>query len=242
MPTSILKNKSPFPKLFDRCPDYNFLKTFGAACWSNLRPFNKHKMDLHSKLCVFMRYSPNYKCYCCLHIPPGRTYISCDVIFHENLFFFASESQTQRHVSNTLGSCSQHSTPLVPLIHGPMSPDSLSSSPYTNPIVPEPVTTSETPICTSSSSSTPLEIPESMPSPTVNPHPMATSLKANVLCPKVHHDGTVPWPPPKHSASLTFSTSSEILEKPVSYTEVARYPEWRHAMQMEFPAFIQNST
>jgi hypothetical protein len=36
LPTPLLKNKSPFQKLFNRTPDYTFLKIFGCACFPNL--------------------------------------------------------------------------------------------------------------------------------------------------------------------------------------------------------------
>ena len=45
LPTPILQNKSPFEKLFNSVPNYLFLKTFGCACWSNLRPYNSHKLQ-----------------------------------------------------------------------------------------------------------------------------------------------------------------------------------------------------
>ena len=38
--TSTIKNLSPFEKLFNQAPDYNFLRVFGCACWPNLRPYN----------------------------------------------------------------------------------------------------------------------------------------------------------------------------------------------------------
>ena len=40
LPSTILKFKSPFQLLFNRAPNYCFLKVFGAACWPHLRPFN----------------------------------------------------------------------------------------------------------------------------------------------------------------------------------------------------------
>jgi hypothetical protein len=45
LPTHVLQNKSPFEKLFHSVPDYLFFKTFGYACWPNLRPYNSHKLQ-----------------------------------------------------------------------------------------------------------------------------------------------------------------------------------------------------
>ena len=53
LPSPVLNNVSPFEKLFQVQPDYSFLRTFGCACWPYLRPYNAHKMDFRSKLCLF---------------------------------------------------------------------------------------------------------------------------------------------------------------------------------------------
>lgn len=89
MPTPILRNISPFQALFNKKPNYNFLRIFGCACWPNLRPFNRYKMDMRSQLCVFIGYSLNHKGYNCLHLPTGRIYVSRDVRFNENHFPFS---------------------------------------------------------------------------------------------------------------------------------------------------------
>jgi hypothetical protein len=57
LPTKILDNISPFEKLFLRSPDHNILQVFGCAWWPHLRPYNKHKMEFRSKMCVFIGYS-----------------------------------------------------------------------------------------------------------------------------------------------------------------------------------------
>jgi hypothetical protein len=88
LPTQNLQHKSPFEKLFQSPPDYLFLKTFGCACWPNLRPYNSHKLQPRSLQCVFLGYSLLHHDYKCLHIPTGRLYISRDVIFLESLFPF----------------------------------------------------------------------------------------------------------------------------------------------------------
>jgi transposase InsO family protein len=55
-PTHVLQNKSPFEKLFHSIPDYFFLKTFGCACWPNLRPYYSHKLQPRYLQCVFLGY------------------------------------------------------------------------------------------------------------------------------------------------------------------------------------------
>ena len=88
LPQILLKNILTFEKLFHTMREYNFLKTFGCACWPNLRPYNSQKLQPRSTLCVFLGYSISHKGYKCFHIPTGRTYISRDVIFLETQFPF----------------------------------------------------------------------------------------------------------------------------------------------------------
>ena len=45
LPTPLIKNLSPFEKLFHTDPEYSFLKTFGCTCWPNLRPYNSNKLQ-----------------------------------------------------------------------------------------------------------------------------------------------------------------------------------------------------
>lgn len=48
MPTPILQNRSPFEKLYQKIPDYNFLKVFGCAFYPYLRPYNSNKLAFRS--------------------------------------------------------------------------------------------------------------------------------------------------------------------------------------------------
>jgi hypothetical protein len=66
-----------------------FLRTFGCACWPNLRPFNPQKLEFRSKQCVFLGYSNHHKGFKCLEPTTGRIYISRDVVFDEHLFPFS---------------------------------------------------------------------------------------------------------------------------------------------------------
>jgi hypothetical protein len=88
LPSHVLNFSSPFEKLFSTTPDYNWLKVFGCACWSHLRPYNVKKLEFCSKRCVFLGYSSNHKGYKCLDVATGCVYISRDVVFDENVFPF----------------------------------------------------------------------------------------------------------------------------------------------------------
>jgi histone deacetylase 1/2 len=88
MPTSVLRNKSPFECLFHQPPDYSFLHTFECFCFSFLRPYNAHKLDFCSTPCVFLGYSSCHLGYCCLDLSCDRVYISRHVRFYEQSFPF----------------------------------------------------------------------------------------------------------------------------------------------------------
>jgi histone deacetylase 1/2 len=90
LPSKVISQETPFFRLYGKHPDYNFLKTFGCACWPNMRPYNDRKLAFRSKRCVFLGYSHQHKGYKCLDPPTGRVYISRDVIFDERVFPFAS--------------------------------------------------------------------------------------------------------------------------------------------------------
>jgi hypothetical protein len=90
MPTRVIDNMCPLERLLKTPPHYYMLCIFGCACWSNLRPYNKHKLSFRSKACVFLGYSGLHKGYKCLDTGSGCVYVSRDVIFDETIFPFAN--------------------------------------------------------------------------------------------------------------------------------------------------------
>jgi hypothetical protein len=40
VPSKVIDNATPLELVFNQSPDYKFLRTFGCACWPNLRPYN----------------------------------------------------------------------------------------------------------------------------------------------------------------------------------------------------------
>ena len=100
--------------LFHTIPNYKILSVFSLTCWPNLCPYNRHKIDLHFHLSVFMGYSNDHKGYCCLHLPTGRAYISLDVIFDETIFPFSTQ-----HRPNGSPSLPQTNIPILSLPNFP---------------------------------------------------------------------------------------------------------------------------
>jgi hypothetical protein len=90
LPSKVIQSKTPMEHLFGTSSDYSLLRMFGCACWPNLRPYNRHKIEFRSKQCAFLGYSNLHKWYKCLDISMGRLYISRDIVFDESVFPFAT--------------------------------------------------------------------------------------------------------------------------------------------------------
>lgn len=68
LPTHVLHNFNPYTKLYNKTPNFSFLRVFGYAVYPHLRPYNTNKLQFRSAKCVYIRYSPCHKRYKCLHI------------------------------------------------------------------------------------------------------------------------------------------------------------------------------
>jgi len=236
LPFPVTNHKSPFELLFHKPPNYAFLKVFGCVCWPHLRPYNTHKLDFRSKLCVFLGYSLHHKGYRCLHIPSGKIYISRHVIFDETIFPSNLPSTLASSLNSHSVSLPSHLrvfSPLpmmnsfIPLTHG--SSPSPSSSPEMLPTISTDVSLPAT------------EIMPIVPPPGTSqaaPHPMQTRSRNNIQKPKKFTNGTIPYPAPKSSFTVTASTEVE----PTSFTEASKHLHWREAMNNEFNALKHNGT
>jgi hypothetical protein len=88
-PNKVIGYETPLECLFQTKPNYLALHVFGCSCWSNLRPYNQHKLQFHSKQCAFLGYSNQHKGFKCLNISEGRVYVSRDVILDETVYPFS---------------------------------------------------------------------------------------------------------------------------------------------------------
>jgi hypothetical protein len=89
-PSKVINSISPLEHLFHVKPNYSSLRIFGCACWPHLRSFNSRKLEFWSKQYVLLGYRNIHKDFKCLDLSTGRTYISWDVIFDENIFPFST--------------------------------------------------------------------------------------------------------------------------------------------------------
>jgi len=84
LPTPLLDNHSCFGKLFHKVPKYSFLLVFGCECFPILLT-QLHKLALQSKN-VFVLVVLHIIKGTSLDPTIGRVYISCHVLFHEDVF------------------------------------------------------------------------------------------------------------------------------------------------------------
>ena len=94
LPTPSLKIKSPFEMLYNRPPSFSHLKTFGGLCYATVVS-PKQKFDMRAQQCIFIGYPLNQKAYKLFDIDADTFFTSRDVIFHESVFPFCQQSQSQ---------------------------------------------------------------------------------------------------------------------------------------------------
>lgn len=102
-PYKLLNYVSPFEVLFNKTPNYSFLKVFGCACYPYLGPYKKDKLSPKSTKCIFLGYNPLHKGYRCYENSTQKTYISRHVVFHYTIF---SDSKWLLSVTNRGCNCS----------------------------------------------------------------------------------------------------------------------------------------
>lgn len=92
-PSKVINFSTPLECLFGDVPDYSSLRTFGCACWPNLRPYNARKLEFLSKCCAFMVIVTFIKATGALISLQGEC-ISLAMLFLMNKFF-PSHNYTQ---------------------------------------------------------------------------------------------------------------------------------------------------
>ena len=89
LPSPLLKEKSPLELLTSKKVDYNGLRVFGCLAYCSTSPKQRTKFQPRSRSCVFLGYPAGYKGYKVMDLETNQTYISRNVIFHEDIFPYA---------------------------------------------------------------------------------------------------------------------------------------------------------
>lgn len=233
LPSPLLEFVSPYQKLFNKPPQYDFLKIFGCACFPYLRPYNNKKLQFRSLKCIFLGYSLNQKGYRYLDPSTGWVFLSRLVVFDETTFPYSTlHIQTTRLSSLPSG--------FAPIIFSPttLPLTTVSSSPSTPPAahaappLPEPMSN-----ITSAAS---LESASPLPSPMglVSPSPL------QVVVPTTHlmvTQGKTGIRKPGSKYALMINVSPNLVE-PSNFSQANKQDHWRKAMQVEYIVLQQAKT
>lgn len=84
LPTTALKNQTPFEAWFGYKPSLNFLKIFGCLCFTHVPQVKRDKLDKRATRCIFVGYNTITTRYKVFHSKTKTFVISRDVHFVEN--------------------------------------------------------------------------------------------------------------------------------------------------------------
>ncbi|KAL0426174.1 UNVERIFIED_CONTAM: Retrovirus-related Pol polyprotein from transposon RE1 [Sesamum radiatum] len=229
LPTSVLQWKSPYEVLYNKPVDYSVLKVFGCLAFAtNLQP-HKSKFAKRAHRCIFVGYAPGQKGYKLFDLDDNVMLISCDVVFHEQVFPFKNS-----HATADSGS--------MP-IPDPLPEDFYISTPTTNEVPASMV--SPAPTSSDTLASSPVHTDPSSPV-----HTLMRSTRA-VTKPSWLSDFVCSATSPSSSSFLVahvgpshyaFTTSLSTLIEPKNYAEANTIDEWRLAMKAELAALEDNNT
>ncbi|XP_019255454.1 PREDICTED: uncharacterized protein LOC109234064 [Nicotiana attenuata] len=228
-PSTVFNNISPFEKLHGHSPSYDNLRSFGCLCFATSPKHSRDKFQSRAIPSIFLGYPCGKKGYKLLNMSSQSIFYSRDVVFHEHVFPFSTNSS-----SSSLPSPSSFVdvTPAVP------SPSTFPPNSTSSPISIPPDNPSLSP---------PTAVPESLSFPISIPSPSNPSTSD----PPLRRSLRVPHPPP-HLADYVCSapvstvppmSSRELhLHEPQYYQQAVSNPAWQDAMLKEFQALEANNT
>ena len=212
LPSPSIGNESPFNRLYGHPPNYSNLRIFGCVCYVHLPPRERTKLTAQSVECAFLGYSPHQKGFLCYDPTIRRIRVSRNVIFQENVYFFASHPDLTSPPISVL--------PLFSNSHaGEPSPKPLLTYSRRSTANQNQQTEPQGPLRDNSLAADPVEEPEPAP-----PRCNSRIIK----------------PPDRYIHSMTASLSS--IPIPSSYSQAMKNACWQKAIETELLALEENQT
>lgn len=95
LPTPVLQNKTPFEMLYKKPTPYEHLKIFGCLVFAYNNMSANDKFSARGVPCVFLGYPSTQKGYKLLNLITKSVFVSRDVKFHEHIFPFHTNSDSE---------------------------------------------------------------------------------------------------------------------------------------------------
>jgi hypothetical protein len=103
-PSSVLNFRRPLDVLSDHCilpPIVHLIpRIFGCVVYVHLHPHQRTKLEKRAVKCMFVGYGSAQKGYRAYHPPSKKFYISMDVTFYENNFYYPEKHVSTLQVGN----------------------------------------------------------------------------------------------------------------------------------------------